>query len=192
MCIRDRNIERPVDVRIISATNREIEGGEGEPAFREDFYYRINAERIHLPPLRSRPEDVIPLVSWCLCGKPRGPRRIRIEAEALKRLQRYGWPGNVRELFAVLDRVRHLVSNGLVTVHMLPPRLAGGERGPAPDALAMTAGGARTRESLRKALSRHNGNKTAAARWLGISRGTLYKELRRAGLEHFIRGPRTA
>jgi len=182
------NVERPVDVRIISATNQNLEEKLGQAALREDFLYRINAEHIHVPPIRERREDILPLVSFFLCsGGAGGDAGIAIEPSALACLERYPWPGNVREMFAVLDRVRHMSGGGAVKVDMLPEKIreAGGlsaSRSPA----CAAAGGFNHESELRSALQLCGGNKSAAAKRLGISRGTLYKEMRRLGLAHMI------
>jgi transcriptional regulator with AAA-type ATPase domain/tetratricopeptide (TPR) repeat protein len=181
------NSERPVNVRIISATNHDLVEKLGKAALREDFYYRINAEHILVPPLRERPEDVVPLIGFCLCANGSGRSIARIEQSALKCLQRYSWPGNVRELFAVVERIKHLSSGNVIMLEMLPERIRKGHGG-------LEACAERHRENsrldagrrLRRALDLCGGNKSAAARWLGISRGTLYKELRRSGLLDLI------
>ncbi len=203
------NRERPVNVRIVSATNQNLEEKLGKASLREDFYYRINAEHLVVPPLRERREDIVPLVAYCLCAcAPEGRRVARIEEAALKCLQRYSWPGNVRELFAVLERARYISSGEVVTLDMLPERIktrigapelvpvrlgrlergAGGPggawsgaAGPGATGPGADARGERS-QRLRRALDMCGGNKSAAARWLGVSRGTIYKELRRAGL----------
>ncbi|MBN1163667.1 MAG: sigma 54-interacting transcriptional regulator [Candidatus Krumholzibacteriota bacterium] len=186
------NFERPIDVRIVSATNQDLEKRITEAGFREDLYYRINAESIHLTPLRERPEDIIPLLTWSLRGRgaeeaSSGP--VRIEADALKQLQAYRWPGNARELLSVIERIRHLSRGNTVTADMLPEKIR--SRGEKIESTLMSALSDReagdTKRKLKKMLTICNGNKTAVAKWLGISRGTLYKELRQAGLEHFIR-----
>jgi transcriptional regulator with PAS, ATPase and Fis domain len=178
------NTERPVNVRIISATNQNLEARLGKTALREDFYYRINAEHIVVPSLRERPEDIFPLIAFCLCGNGGGGHRVvKMELAALKCLQRYSWPGNVRELFAVIDRVKHMSNGDVVTLEMLPERIKNGHAASGTSA-ARPAGEVTLDASqrLRRALDLCGGNKSAAARWLGISRGTLYKELRRSGL----------
>ena len=182
------NRERPVDVRIVSATNQNLEEKLGKAALREDFYYRINAEHLLVPSLRERREDIVPLVAFCLCAGAGDARRIaRIEEAALKCLQRYSWPGNVRELFAVLERAKYIANGGAVTLEMLPERIK--ERGGSPEVHAARPGAVEPGDSsqrLRKALDLCGGNKAAAARWLGISRGTIYKELRRSGMNDAI------
>jgi len=184
------NIERPIDIRIVSATNQDLERRIESADFRKDFYYRINAEQIHLPALRERPEDIVPLLAFYFCGKgDMKPDNMRIESAALKSLQRYTWPGNVRELFSVLERVRHINRGQVVTLDMLPEKITScrfdvlqSPRDPGCGCGSGTDG-----DMLRKALGVCKGNKTATAKWLGVSRGTLYKALRRRGLEHLIR-----
>ena len=179
------NVERPVNVRIISATNRNLEERLGKVAMREDFYYRINAEHIVVPSLRERPEDILPLIAFCLCGNGGDGQRVaKMELAALKCLQHYSWPGNVRELFAVLDRVKHISKGDVVTHEMLPERIKNGNAASEKSAPRPPLGEVSldATQRLRRALDLCGGNKSAAARWLGISRGTLYKELRRSGL----------
>ncbi|MFA4948481.1 MAG: sigma 54-interacting transcriptional regulator [Candidatus Krumholzibacteriia bacterium] len=182
------NCERAVNVRIVSATNQNLEEKLGKAALREDFYYRINAEHLLVPSLRERREDIVPLVAFCLCANAGDARRVaRIEEAALKCLQRYSWPGNVRELFAVLDRAKYISNGGAVTLEMLPERIKA--RGGTSDVVVARPGAAEPgdpSQRLRKALDLCGGNKAAAARWLGISRGTIYKELRRSGLFNVV------
>ncbi len=186
------NIECPVDVRVISATNRDLEQMIEDSSFREDFFYRINAEIIHLDPLRSRPEDIVPLLAWRLCGNGNSNgsgREMRIVSSALKCLQAYHWPGNARELISVADRVGHMASHDIITTDMLPERVRRGV--PVPERAAFASGTSLEtvdmKTKLNKVMNICRGNKSAAAKWLGISRGTLYKQLRQAGLAHFIR-----
>jgi len=192
------NKERIVDVRIISATNRNIDEEVINKNFRDDFYFRINAERIHIPPLRERPEDILAVMLLEFIGDGRDGysfsneedtyrnRYIEIEEEALKKLQLYPWPGNVRELVTVVERVRAVSDGGIITLDMIPERIRNWENSKVvtysgTGELIPSGDGSRI-ERIKKVLSLCNGNKTAAARWLGISRGTLYKELKRAGL----------
>ena len=175
------NTERRVDIKVVSATNRDLERGLEDSSMRSDFYFRVSAERIHIPPLRQRPEDVIPLIAWKYSGgNGHGP--LRIETEALQRLQRYPWPGNVRELFAVVERIRRAVDGCPVETDHLSSLLgsADGSAHTSPD------GPESARRRLERAMNACGGNKSAAARCLGISRGTLYKELRRTGLDRYF------
>ncbi|MBU8923032.1 MAG: sigma 54-interacting transcriptional regulator [Bacteroidales bacterium] len=185
------NMERPVDFRVISATNRSVEDMVEISKFRQDLYYRINVEHIHLPPLRTRPEDVAALLTWRVCGNGNGSsRRVRIEKLALERLQAYIWPGNVRELISVADRVNHMIDSELITIDMLPEKIKSCSEMYLPedsaDERSRTEHGS-LKEKLNRIMSICRGNKSAAAKWMGISRGTLYKELRRAGLGHYIK-----
>ncbi len=182
------NKEFHIDVRIISATNRNLEERLEGLCLRKDFFYRINAEHINVPPLRERSEDIVPLVSHFF--RNGGERnRIKIESTALKFLLQYSWPGNVRELITVIDRVKCMVNGGVITLDMFPQRitnrigskrsetlLGDGYRGPGLE-----------KTTLKKTLVLCRGNKSAAAKRLGISRGTLYRELRNNGLDHLIR-----
>jgi DNA-binding NtrC family response regulator/tetratricopeptide (TPR) repeat protein len=179
------NVERPVDVRIISATNRNLDEKLGKAALRDDFYYRINAEHINVPALRERREDIVPLMGYCLCGGFRDAERrfVRIELSALRCLERYSWPGNVRELFAVLDRVKHVSNGEVITRAMLPERIRVSSDESETGARERSAiASLKASQLVRQALDQCGGNKSAAARRLGISRGTLYKQLRRSGL----------
>jgi DNA-binding NtrC family response regulator/tetratricopeptide (TPR) repeat protein len=181
------NVERPVDVRVITATNQSLEEKLGT-TLRQDFFYRINAEHIHVPPLRERREDILPLIAFCLCGRDsRKSAGIEIEPDALICLQRYAWPGNVRELLTVLDRIKHVSDGRTITIDMLPERMlvSSGARTPRP-VIRNVGCGADHESKLRRALSLSGGNKSAAAKWLGISRGTLYKEIKRMGLADLI------
>ncbi|MBN2070370.1 MAG: sigma 54-interacting transcriptional regulator [Candidatus Krumholzibacteriota bacterium] len=186
------NSERFIDVRIISATNRFLEEMIAESTFRDDFYYRINAETIHIEPLRKRPEDIIPLLTWRLSSNGNSEQfnpEIHIESSALRLLQQYHWPGNVRELISVIDRIAHLNAGGVIQSNMLPERIRNGG-GPVSQVnreCDITICDRDMSIKLNKVLNICRGNKSAAAKWLGISRGTFYKQLRQAGLGHFIR-----
>ena len=178
------NGERPVDVRIISATNQKLEEKLGKAALREDFYYRINAEHLHIPPLRERREDIVPLIGFRLCmNGGSGQHAIRMELSALKCLLHYSWPGNIRELFAVLERAKHISNGDVIMLEMLPERVkADYHDAGVLESRRRADASHRAGQRLRRALELCKGNKSAAARWLGISRGTLYKDLKRSGL----------
>jgi transcriptional regulator with GAF, ATPase, and Fis domain/Flp pilus assembly protein TadD len=176
-----------VDVRVISATNRDLDELRQAGRFRDDLYYRLKAVRLRLPPLRERREDIPLLLSEFLASaaseagsSPKVP-----DAEALRRLLDYDWPGNVREL---LNEARRLAAfpGPSVNVEALSPEIRA-ERAPAvsnapgPDTLRQAAldGEARV---LRAALESCGGNKTRAAALLGLSRLGLRKKLSRCGL----------
>ncbi|MDZ7859321.1 MAG: sigma 54-interacting transcriptional regulator [Candidatus Krumholzibacteriota bacterium] len=184
------NVEREIDVRFISATNQIIGDDIKESSMREDFYYRINEERIYLAPLRDRKEDIIPLLTFCLSENGYSKNgKIRIEKEALRCIQRYRWPGNVREFLAVVKRAGYISGGGIITADMLPDRVKG--RGilqkSASQNINSGSNDSVKRRKLLNLLKICDGNKSAVARWLGISRSTLYKQLKRADLENLIR-----
>jgi NtrC-family two-component system response regulator AlgB len=116
------NITRKVDVRVVAATNRKLSDALQEGSFREDLYYRLNAVRITLPPLRERPEDILLLVYYFL-KKFCPDRKIELSAEALKLLTSYRWPGNVRELENVMERSVLLSKEGPIEPVHLPIEL---------------------------------------------------------------------
>lgn len=177
------NVERRIDIKVVSATNRDLEERLNEKSMRSDFYFRISAERIHVPPLRERSEDIIPLLAWRLSGNCGGGMAVLVERDVIVKLQRYPWPGNVREFFSVIDRLGRVAAGGTLAAGMLPEHLAGGSFAPAAAAAARES---TSRQRLERAMNVCGGNKSAAARMLGISRGTLYKELKKCGLDkHF-------
>jgi NtrC-family two-component system response regulator AlgB len=113
---------RKVDVRVIAATNRRLSDSLREGTFREDLYYRINAVRVTLPPLRERPEDLLLLFQHFLKKfSPRVP--IEISPDALKILTAYSWPGNVREVENTIERAVLLSRRGIIEPHHLPPEM---------------------------------------------------------------------
>jgi transcriptional regulator with PAS, ATPase and Fis domain len=170
---------RKVDVRVVAATNRDLSAAVKEGAFREDFFYRLNVFAIELPPLRERPEDLMPLAERFLEGK--GVPPARLSADAREQLRRRSWPGNVRELENALERAVILAGHDeLRAEHLLAP---GDAR--APDAGDVLRDGFNLddfeRELIHAALLRAGGNKTAAAKMLGITRRRLYSRLESLG-----------
>ena len=110
------------DVRIVAATNRNLEKEVDEGRFREDLFYRLNVVRIHLPPLRERPEDIRPLAQFFIqrIGKKKNNPRLRLSDEALELMESYNWPGNVRELENTLQRASVLASTDVLTARDIP------------------------------------------------------------------------
>jgi DNA-binding NtrC family response regulator len=169
---------RAVDVRVVSATNRDLEGAVRSGAFREDFYYRLNVFAIAVPPLRERREDVLPLADRLL--ERRGLPPAKLGPAARQKLVGHAWPGNVRELENALERALILAGPDEIG----PAALALGQplaRGEASRAAALLTEGFNLddfeHELLRAALERTGGNKSAAARLLGITRRRLYSRL---------------
>jgi DNA-binding NtrC family response regulator len=171
-----------VDVRVVAATNKNLEAMLAEGSFREDLYYRLNVIHIDLPPLRSRPEDVVPLAEHVLAGlgaKQNPPRRMRLSPEAQHLLLAYHWPGNVRELSNVLERGVALCQGELIADDDLPSHVR--ERRPT-DFLGAAVARRMTldeleREFIERVLEDEAGNKTRAAQRLGLDRKTLYRKL---------------
>jgi two-component system response regulator HydG len=172
--------ERAVDARVIAATHRDLAAAVREGRFREDFLYRLNVFSIVVPPLRSRPEDLLPLAGRFLAARGLPPEKL--SAAARDRLLAHAWPGNVRELENALERALILAGEGEV----LPDHFALGAPQPRAGRAAELVGegfslDAFQRELVLAALERAGGNKTHAARYLGISRRRLYSILESLG-----------
>jgi DNA-binding NtrC family response regulator len=171
-----------VDVRVVAATNKNLEVMLAEGTFREDLYYRLNVIHLDLPPLRSRPEDIVPLAEHVLVmlgAKQTPPRRMRLSPEAQHLMLAYNWPGNVRELMNVLERGVALCQGELISDEDLPPHVR--EKRPA-DFLGAAVARRMTlaeleREFIERVLEDEAGNKTRAAQRLGLDRKTLYRKL---------------
>jgi two-component system response regulator HydG len=171
-----------VDVRVVAATNKNLEAMLADGSFREDLYYRLNVIHLDLPPLRSRPEDIVPLAEHILANlgaKQTPPRRMRLSPEAQHLLLAYHWPGNVRELMNVLERGVALCQGELIADDDLPSHVR--ERRPA-DFLGAAVARRMTlaeleREFIERVLEDEAGNKTRAAQRLGLDRKTLYRKL---------------
>ncbi|MGH7754542.1 MAG: helix-turn-helix domain-containing protein, partial [Gemmatimonadales bacterium] len=179
--------ELTVNVRLITATNRDLAAAAASNAFREDLFYRLNVLPIYLPPIRERSrEDRLALLTHVL-----GDLRARMPGaatgvtdEALERLLAAPWPGNVREMRNVLERAM-LMSRGAGTIGLehLPPdlRLRSGGGGDRRRYLAQTLEQVE-RTHIERTLQFHGGNRTRAAKELGISRATLINKIKTYGL----------
>ena len=166
-----------IDVRIVAATNQDLERAVREGRFREDLYYRLNVIPIVLPPLRDRRTD-IPLLVDHFLAKYAGGRSRGVSEDSLKTLMAYDWPGNVRELESVIERALLLGEGELIVPADLPASLRSGAGGPkrAMDLEIPDSGidlEAVERSLILKALDKAGGNVTRAARLLGLSRRTL-------------------
>ncbi|HVI75887.1 MAG TPA: sigma-54 dependent transcriptional regulator [Anaeromyxobacteraceae bacterium] len=184
---------RQTNARIIAATNRDLRRAVAEGRFREDLYYRLRVFPIELPPLRARREDIEPIATYLL-GRvgARTGRALRFSPETLRALMSYDWPGNVRELENALEFAATVCLGQTLQPEDLPPEVvAPPERGaPAPEPAAapsrLDAGPAALdddRVSLQRALEAHRWNRLETARALGVSRSTLWRRMRTAGLE---------
>jgi len=174
-----------IDVRIVAATNQNLEALVTEKKFREDLFYRLNVVSVHLPSLRERPEDV-PLLADHFLGKYASQNNkpiSRISPEAMDLLLRHRWPGNVRELENVIERAATLSSTNLILPEDLPRRL---QMEPAQMSLSSLPSRMPLSELeklyIQKVLEETGGNKKKAADILGIDRRTLYRMATRLGL----------
>ena len=184
-----------VDVRVVSATHRDLEELIAQGKFREDLYYRLNVFPIQLPPLRDRVEDLPRLVEHFVTkfNRVTGKAVRGFDAGALAQMAQYGWPGNVRELENVVERAIIVARGPEVTATDLDFGRRAQQNTP-PQALPVPAGGrplpARLQEQERAeivaAIERNESNIAQAARQLGINRSTLYYRLRKHGLEHLL------
>jgi two-component system response regulator HydG len=173
---------RTVDVRVISATNRDLPKTVRDGTFREDFYYRLNVFAIEVPPLRQRPDDILPIAERFLAA--RGLPGSKLTKEARAKLRAYGWPGNVRELENALERALILAGPDEIgpSLLSLASPLAGAGAGRASSLLVEGFNlDSFERDLLLAALERTGGNKSAAARLLGITRRRLYSRLESLG-----------
>jgi DNA-binding NtrC family response regulator len=176
---------RHIDVRIIAATNRDLETAIRNGSFRQDLYFRLNVVQIKLPPLRERKSDIPLLVTSFLekFANPRGESRS-ISEEAMRQLVAYDWPGNVRELENAIERAVALGSGPIVHVGDLPTNLQypSTERAPEKDELLPLE--ELERRAILRMLRETSGDKLAAARMLGIGKTTLYRKLKQYHVEH--------
>jgi DNA-binding NtrC family response regulator len=177
------NASVAIDVRIVAATHRDLAAEVAARTFREDLFYRLNVIPIHLPPLRDRPDDILPLATHFLVAAAHlaGPART-LSGDAERRLLAYAWPGNVRELKNAMERVAALARGPLVTADDLAflnaPRAGVSEIPtalldlPLPQAIEWLE-----RAAIERALQQTVGNRAEAARRLGISRQSLYTKI---------------
>lgn len=173
------------DARIIAATNQDLARSMRDGRFREDLYYRLNVVNITLPPLRERLEDINDLLIY-LVGKIAlryGVSPRKIEPGLVEVLQGYNWPGNVRELENAIEHAYAIGNNGTITADALPDSVRNRQFVPA----AAPSGGVLTyadmeRRVLSDAMKTSGGNKSRAARLLGINRQRLYRRLDKFGL----------
>ena len=192
---------RPIkaDVRVVAATNRDLEAALARGGFREDLYYRLRVFEIRLPPLRERRQDILPMVEAFLeeIGKSVGRPAAGVAREAREALLSYPWPGNVRELRNALERATILCDGGLITVEHLP--IGVGQPGAGPGPLPAGTGALPIgsvslevveRDLIAKALQEAQNNRSQAARMLGITRSQLYSRIQKHGLDAAATRPR--
>jgi transcriptional regulator with PAS, ATPase and Fis domain len=188
--LQEREIEpvgavepEPIDVRILAATNKDLEELVAAGAFRKDLFYRLNVLKLEIPALRERPEDVPLLVEHLLRGLERetGIPVDGLDAEAERLVRAYPWPGNVRELRNALEQALYVKAGPSIRREDLPAALTGERGGEEPrglkDLLRRTEA-----EEIRRVLREARGDKLAAAALLGISKSSLYAKLEQYGI----------
>jgi two-component system NtrC family response regulator len=175
-----------IDVRIIAATNKNLEAMVKEGTFREDLYYRLSVVPIHIPPLRERREEIPYLVDFFITryGKD---RRFEVTSEAIAALQQYDWPGNVRELENVIERAVVLSTDNRISLASLPPSFHSLNRPEAAAPQSILTPGASLEEiekqAILDALQKSGGNRSEAARMLQIPRHVLLYRLKKFGID---------
>jgi len=171
-----------VDVRVIAATNRDLEAAYREGTFRKDLYFRLNVVTVHLPPLRERKADIPALVHW-FSNRFAPGLAIQITQAAMRDMLQYEWPGNVRELENCIERAVALGSQNVIDVHDLPPAIRllsdDEEVTVASEPMNSTDLEELERETIMRVFEQTKGDKALTGRMLGISRATLYRKLKR-------------
>ncbi|MBU0729004.1 MAG: sigma 54-interacting transcriptional regulator [Proteobacteria bacterium] len=190
--LEEKEIERvgdntpiPVDVRVVTATNRDLDQLIAAGAFRKDFYFRINVFPLYCPTLAERREDLPIIVQHFISNNnsfSKDKKLNGVTAGAMEKLWRYPWPGNIRELRNAIDYAFVLCPQGEIDVQHLPPKIANSGEFP------NTSGRRHTdvlgaKDQLIDALCRTGGNQSEAARLLGVSRVTVWKRIRKYGID---------
>jgi DNA-binding NtrC family response regulator len=185
--------ERPVDVRLIASTNRDLRKEVAAGRFRSDLFYRISMVSVHVPPLRERCDDIPLLIAHyseklaAQTGRP----LLEFTTDAIEALKAYRWPGNVRELRNLVSRLCLLASEPLVRLEDLPQDVRCGPQPPCvigeacpKDSVEETRGLERAeRQAVMEALVAERGNLSRVAQRLGISRPTLYRKIQLYGIQ---------
>ncbi len=190
--LQERVIERiggrqaiPVDVRIVAATNKELEAAVGRGEFRQDLYYRIAEVAIPIPPLRERDGDALLIANALLrnAGKRHGRPDLRFSSEAARAIGAHRWAGNVRELENAVNRAAIMAEAQAITASELGLPVPAEGEGADPGFVNLRDVRLRAEtQALQKALALSGGNLSRAAELLGIARPTLYDLMERAGL----------
>jgi len=192
--IQDKAFERvggvktiKVDIRIISATNQDLQSAIQSGKFRSDLFYRLNVVPIYIPPLRERKEDLIPLVDYFLKKfSAKYQKRItNISPEVMASFSNYNWPGNIRELENVLERMILMSETATLGLDHLPGEIRGAISTISTPTLKEkvdTISQVTEKQMIIDALNKTNQNRTRAAKLLGISRRTLQNKIKEYGL----------
>ena len=183
-----------VDVRVIAASNKDLQEEIGKGTFREDLFYRLNVVPLEVPPLRERREDIPVLVRHFLreFAAEYGQRPKTIDDAALDLFVRYPWKGNVRELRNFIERMMIMVPGPAITLPDVPAPISSPKTGTRPDAGALPAGAAATlkearaafeREFIRQKLKENNGNISKTADEIDVERSNLHRKIKALGIE---------
>jgi len=174
-----------VDVRVIAATNRDLEAEYRNGSFRKDLYFRLNVVTVHLPALRERRSDIPMLVHWFLDRKSQGTA-IRVTNSAMKAMLQYDWPGNIRELENCIERAvalgdRQVIDHGDLPPAIVSDSLAGASSPPLHTSSNLSSTDLEDieRATIERVFEQVKGDKVLAGKMLGISRATLYRKLKR-------------
>jgi len=177
------NQKLKVDVRVIAASNRDLESEYRNGTFRKDLYFRLNVVTLHVPALRERRSDIPMLVHWFL-DRYAPDHAIQVTNSAMKSLLQYDWPGNVRELENCIERAVALGDHQTIDVNDLPPAIASAS--PVAELFAESSRGLTStdledieRATIQRVFEQVKGDKVLAGKMLGISRATLYRKLKR-------------
>lgn len=189
--LEEKEIERvgdhrpvPVDVRIVSATNRDLDALQEEGRFREDLFFRINVFPLECPSLMERLED-IPLIVQAFIeqnSEKSGKKMLGLTSEAMEMLLAYDWPGNVRELRNAVEYAFVLCDGGWIEPRHMPPKILGGRMSRNGSVRPVKAVSRPEREQLIALLRKARGNQSEVARLLGVSRVTVWKRIRKYGI----------
>jgi len=180
------NKNRRIDVRILAATNRDLALGVSGGAFRQDLYYRLKVVELHVPPLRERRDDILPLARVLLAGAAlRMKRKITgLAPAAADQLLRYDWPGNVRDLENIMERAAALAPASRVELEDLPEEIRQAFPCPVVHLGRVRPLGEIEKEYILSVLQLNGGNQTRTAQQLQIGSATLYRKLKNFGLVH--------
>ena len=179
------NQRHKIDVRVVAATNRDLESAYRAGTFRKDLYFRLNVVTIALPSLRERRSD-IPALIQAFLARYSPDAKITLTTAAMNSLLQYDWPGNVRELENCIERAIALGNRRSIDVQDLPPSI----RTVSPESISRSESGPGSnnledmeRETIRRVVEQAKGDKVMAGRLLGISRATLYRKLKRYNID---------
>jgi transcriptional regulator with PAS, ATPase and Fis domain len=174
----------PIDIRVVCATNRDLRQMVADGDFRADLYYRLNVVTLHVPPLRERPEDILPMAAYFLKKLSRfysEPAKT-LSPQSQRILQEYPWPGNVRQLANAVERAYVLTQGDLIEAEALPPEILLEKRVAGKEGALLSLNAANERLIV-EALRRSKGQKATAAKILGIDRRKLNRMMEKLNIE---------